>query len=48
MLLANEKNIREVTLFPMNQNAQDLMMKAPSEVEELQLKELSIKKDLKK
>ncbi len=48
MLLADEKNIREVTLFPMNQNAQDLMMKAPSEVEELQLKELSIKKDLKK
>ena len=33
MLLANEKNIREVTLFPMNQNAQDLMMKAPSEVD---------------
>ena len=32
----------------MNQNAQDLMMQAPSEVEETQLKELSIKKDLKK
>ena len=31
MLLANEKNIREVTMFPMNQNAQDLMMNAPSE-----------------
>ena len=29
-LLANEKNIREVTMFPMNQNAQDLMMNAPS------------------
>ncbi len=43
MLLANEKNIREVTLFPMNQNAQDLMMKAPSEVDEKQLKELNIK-----
>ena len=42
MLLANEKNIREVTLFPMNQNAEDLMMKAPSTVEELQLKELGI------
>ena len=40
MLLANEKNIREVTLFPMNQNAQDLMMKAPSEVSNNQLKEL--------
>ena len=48
MLLANEKNIREVTLFPMNQNAQDLMMKAPSEVDDVQLKELGIKKDLKK
>ena len=48
MLLANEKNIREVTLFPMNQNAQDLMMKAPSDVEDRQLKELSIKKDIKK
>ena len=34
MLLANEKNIREVTMFPMNQNAQDLMMNAPSEVNE--------------
>jgi aspartyl-tRNA synthetase len=42
MLLANEKNIREVTMFPMNQNAQDLMMKAPSDVSETQLKELSI------
>jgi len=43
MLLANEKNIREVTMFPMNQNAQDLMMKAPSEVNAQQLKELGIK-----
>ena len=42
MLLANEKNIREVTLFPMNQNAQDLMMDAPSEVDEKQLKELGL------
>jgi len=48
MLLANEKNIREVTLFPMNQNAQDLMMKAPSEVDIKQLKELGIKTDIKK
>ncbi len=48
MLLANEKNIREVTLFPMNQNAQDLMMKAPSEVDAKQLKELGIKIDIKK
>ncbi len=43
MLLANTKNIREITLFPMNQNAQDLMMSAPSEVDEKQLKELGIK-----
>ena len=42
MLLANEKNIREVTMFPMNQNAQDLMMKAPSDVTDEQLKELGI------
>ena len=48
MLLADEKNIREITLFPMNQNAQDLMMKAPSNVEDKQLKELGIKKDNKK
>ncbi|MBL6785908.1 MAG: aspartate--tRNA ligase [Candidatus Pelagibacter bacterium] len=47
MLLAGKENIREVTLFPMNQNAQDLMMQAPSEVNEKQLKELSIKKDIK-
>ncbi len=42
MLLANEKNIREVTMFPMNQNAQDLMMNAPSEVNEKQLNELNL------
>ncbi|MDA9647495.1 aspartate--tRNA ligase [Candidatus Pelagibacter sp.] len=48
MLLANEKNIREVTMFPMNQNAQDLMMKAPSEVSEQQLKELNLEKKNKK
>ena len=42
MLLANEKNIREVTMFPMNQNAQDLMMNAPSEVNDSQLKELNL------
>ncbi len=42
MLLANEKNIREVTMFPMNQNAQDLMMNAPSHVSDKQLKELNI------
>ena len=43
MLLADEKNIREITLFPMNQNAQDLMMNAPSEVDPKQLDELNIK-----
>ena len=43
MLLANEKNIREVTLFPLNQNAEDLLMEAPSEATEKQLKELNIK-----
>ena len=48
MLLANEKNIREVTMFPMNQNAQDLMMNAPSNVNEEQLKELGLALKLKK
>ena len=48
MLLANKENIREITLFPMNQNAQDLMMQAPSNVNESQLKELGIKIEKKK
>ena len=48
MLLSNEKNIREVTLFPMNQNAQDLMMNSPSEVSEEQLKELNLSLKTKK
>jgi len=47
MLLADKNNIREVTMFPMNQNAQDLLMKAPSEVDEKQLKELGIKINIK-
>ena len=42
MLLADEKNIREVTMFPMNQNAQDLMMNAPSTISDDQLKELNL------
>ncbi len=42
MLLADEANIREVTLFPMNQKGEDMMMKAPCEVSPLQLKELGI------
>ena len=42
MLLAGKDNIREVTLFPMNQNAQDLLMGAPTKASELQLKDLNI------
>ena len=42
MLLADEPNIREVILFPMNQKAEDLMMGAPSHVSEKQLRELRI------
>ena len=48
MLLADEKNIREVIMFPMNQNAQDLMMKAPSEASPEQLKELNLSINKKK
>jgi aspartyl-tRNA synthetase len=43
MLIADEPNIREVILFPMNQKAEDLMMNAPAAVMPKQLKELSIK-----
>lgn len=43
MLLADEPNIREVVVFPMNQKAEDLMMGAPAPVSEKQLKELSIR-----
>ncbi len=43
MLLANEPNIREVIIFPMNQKAEDLMMKAPSEVSNKQLRELHLR-----
>ena len=43
MLLANEPNIREVIMFPMNQQAEDLLMSAPSNISENQLKELCIK-----
>jgi aspartyl-tRNA synthetase len=43
MLLADEPNIREVILFPMNQKAEDLMMNAPAEVGQKQLDELSLK-----
>lgn len=43
MLLRNEENIREVIVFPMNGNAQDLMCDAPNEVSEKQLREVHIK-----
>ena len=42
MLIAGEESIREIIPFPMNKNAQDLMMGAPSEVEEKQLKDVHI------
>tara|TARA_X000000950_G_scaffold86367_1_gene108652 strand:+ start:1504 stop:3273 length:1770 start_codon:yes stop_codon:yes gene_type:complete len=47
MLLADEPNIREVILFPMTGKAEDLMMNAPDEINNLQLKELGIKLDKK-
>ena len=47
MLLADEPNIREVILFPLNGKAQDLLMQAPNTVTEEQLKDLHIKIDLK-
>ena len=48
MLLADEPNIREVIAFPLNQQAQDLMMNAPSNVTDEQLKELHIKIEMPK
>ncbi len=46
MLLADEPNIREVILFPLNQQGEDLLMGAPAEVPPARLKELSLKLDL--
>jgi aspartyl-tRNA synthetase len=46
MLLADEPNLREVVAFPMNQQAQDLLMQAPAEVTEKQLRELHIRLQL--
>jgi aspartyl-tRNA synthetase len=48
MLLADEPNLREVTLFPVNGRGEDLLMGAPSAVSERQLRELHIKVDVKK
>ncbi len=47
MLLCGEENLREVTMFPMNQQAEDLMMGAPSEVSMQQLRELHIRLNLR-
>ena len=46
MLLADEPNLREIVAFPMNQRAEDLMMRAPAEVEPARLRDLSLKLDL--
>jgi len=46
MLLAGEQNLREVALFPMNQRAEDILMGAPSEVTNKQLRELHIRLNL--
>jgi aspartyl-tRNA synthetase len=43
MLIAGVENLREVTMFPMNQQAQDLMMNAPGDVSPKQLRELHIR-----
>jgi aspartyl-tRNA synthetase len=43
MLLADQQNIREVIMFPMNQRAEDLMMEAPSELLPDQLMELNLR-----
>jgi aspartyl-tRNA synthetase len=48
MLLCGEENLREVVLFPMNQRAEDLLMGAPSEVSQKQLRELHIRLNLPK
>ncbi len=48
MLLLNEPSIREIIAFPMNKNAEDLLMNAPCEVTDKQLKDVSIKLDVKK
>ena len=46
MLIANSQNIREIIAFPKNKKARDLLMRAPSQVSEQQLKDVHIKLDL--
>ena len=46
MLIAGEDSIREIIPFPMNKNAQDIMMGAPSQVDEKQLRDVHIRIDL--
>jgi aspartyl-tRNA synthetase len=46
MLLAEEANIREIIAFPLNQKGQDLLMNAPTEVSERQLRDVHVKVDL--
>jgi len=48
MLLCGAQNLREITLFPMNQQAEDLLMGAPSEASAKQLRELHIRLNLPK
>ncbi|MEE9375708.1 MAG: aspartate--tRNA ligase [Rhizobiaceae bacterium] len=48
MLLCGTKNLREITMFPMNQQAKDLLMGAPGEVDKPQLKDLHLKLNLPK
>jgi len=48
MLLADEPNIREIIAFPMNQQAEDLLMKAPAEADPQHLKDIHIKLNLPK
>ena len=43
MLIAGQQNIRDITMFPMNQKAEDLLMGAPSIPDKSQLRDLSIK-----
>jgi len=48
MLLSDTENIREVTMFPMNQQAEDLLMGAPSDVSQAQLRDLHIRLSMPK